>query len=635
MRRSLLIFSVALLPVLSGAQPQRFTFPRTLSAPTVSALAEAAISSRSDSRKIHVFVTAADNYDVCRVLEEHNITPTVAVGNLACAIVQARQILPLGNDDRIAAIDAGSEVKTMSDIARIESGAEKVLSGTDCLPYDGNGVIVGMIDTGFDFLHSAFMTPDGKCRIQNVWDQNIPSAHAPEPFGYGTVYDSPQAIASAKHDFSGDTHGTHVAAIATSSSSEYGGMAPGASIAIVSTDRSEAGVADALAYLIDYADKAGKPLVVNLSLGSVTGFKDGNDNLPYILDGMLEGRRGCAIAIAAGNEGHRKSTLLKHTGAEGTVFKSRLILPSHNRESVFIGSGSEFSAELSIHSADGSVLFTTSIASDATESIRFENLLGQPDGSSISLSAVPNPRNGATSISAALYSELTDGEYWEVKVSGKPGRYIICCDYGELDNGSRESTIASTACGFNSIAVGAYVTRTSFTNLDGKECTYDWILGEEYPLSGKGPTADGRHKPDIMAPGAAVVSAINSYAASYSVQRADIVLSKPSGNKTDYWGVMSGTSMATPVVSGIIALWMQACPELSYSDIQDILSGMDKIDAAAGLKSIAGIENTEVSEYNSITGVYDITGRPVGKRIPDNGIYIVRYANGTVAKVMR
>lgn len=549
MRKFLVILSVAVQPALSDAQLQQFTFPRTLSASTVSALAEASISSRSDDRKIHVFVTAVDNYDVCRVLEEHNITPTVAVGNLACAIVQARQLLTIGNDDRIAAIDVGSEVKTMADIARIESGAEKVLRGTDCLPCDGNGVIVGIIDTGFDFLHSAFRNPDGNCRILTVWDQNMPSAQATAPFGYGTVYDSPQAIASVKHDFSGDTHGTHVAAIATSSASEYGGMAPGASIAIVSTNRSETGVVDALAYLIDYADKAGKPLVVNLSLGTVTGFKDGNDNLPYMLDGMLEWRKGCAIAIAAGNEGHRKSTLLKQTDAEGPVFKSRLILPSHNRESVFIGSGSEFSAELSIHSADGSVLFTTSISSDATESIRFENLLGQPDGSSISLSAVPNPRNGATSISATLYSALTDGKYWEVKVSGKPSRYIICCDYGELDNGSRESTIASTACGFNSIAVGAYVTRTSFTNLDGKECTYDWTIGEEYPLSGKGPSADGRHKPDIMAPGAAVISAINSYAASYSVQRADLAHSKPSGNKTDYWGVMSGTSMATPVDS--------------------------------------------------------------------------------------
>ena len=127
--------------------------------------------------------------------------------------------------------------------------------------------------------------------------------------------------------------------------------------------------------------------------------------------------------------------------------------------------------------------------------------------------------------------------------------------------------MAATACGQIPISVGAYVSRDKFTNLQGTERSSDWTVGERYPLSGMGPTFDGRDKPDVLAPGAHIISAINNYAASYNVNREDLAYTEVDAlipGRTNYWGAMCGTSMATPVVTGIMALWLQANPRLDF-----------------------------------------------------------------------
>ena len=54
--------------------------------------------------------------------------------------------------------------------------------------------------------------------------------------------------------------------------------------------------------------------------------------------------------------------------------------------------------------------------------------------------------------------------------------------------------------------------------------------------------------------------------------------------RTNYWGVMSGTSMAAPVVSGIMALWLQADPALTHDRVHGIIADAgSRIDAKAGI----------------------------------------------------
>ena len=177
--------------------------------------------------------------------------------------------------------------------------------------------------------------------------------------------------------------------------------------------------------------------------------------------------------------------------------------------------------------------------------------------------------------------EKPENEAWIIKLSGKDGKYMINSDYGEFTNnghaeyadGVKDYTIAATATGFNTISVGAYVSKTSYTDLDGNMHQQNWQKGELYPLSGKGPTYDGRIKPEVTAPGAAVVSSFNSYAGATFVKpemKVFQITDEDSGRKYS-WGVESGTSMATPVVTGTLALWLEAVPDLDVEDIREVL----------------------------------------------------------------
>ena len=122
-------------------------------------------------------------------------------------------------------------------------------------------------------------------------------------------------------------------------------------------------------------------------------------------------------------------------------------------------------------------------------------------------------------------SPVGNGGTWQCQ--GEPGSYIAGCDYGDLESGKQAYTIASSACGHTPVSVGAYVSRDRFTNLDAQEIVSGWDVSGDYPGSGKGPSFDGRDKPDMLAPGAYVISAINSYASAFNVQRSDLVASRP------------------------------------------------------------------------------------------------------------
>ena len=233
------------------------------------------------------------------------------------------------------------------------------------------------------------------------------------------------------------------------------------------------------------------------------------------------------------------------------------------------------------------------------------------------------------------------------------------------------------------MAVGAYVSKTSYNDISGNTHEKPWTQGDIYPLSGKGPTFDGRIKPDVTAPGAAVVSSFNSYASGYYVKDADKVatVKDPTYSRTYTWGTASGTSMATPVVTGIIALWLEAEPSLTYEDVMktiketsmhdrftgdvpDGIFGQGKIDAIAGLKHILqmssishadaekpscsyadGILHLTTTDRIDRIEVYRTDGTKVVSqkvnaneiRLPlkSGGIYIVKVMHGSAVETMK
>ena len=167
------------------------------------------------------------------------------------------------------------------------------------------------------------------------------------------------------------------------------------------------------------------------------------------------------------------------------------------------------------------------------------------------------------------------------------------------------------------ICVGGTACRPIFTNADGERIEQSWgVNGERGNYSSVGPTFDGRTKPDVMAPGANVVSLINhdftdntdnpnaKDLKSYTVYKEDI------DNIHYEWTALGGTSMSTPAVAGIIALWLQANPHLTPQDVLGVMErtsrscgdygektpwycGYGMIDAYSGLLDVLGMTNIE------------------------------------------
>ena len=151
------------------------------------------------------------------------------------------------------------------------------------------------------------------------------------------------------------------------------------------------------------------------------------------------------MAIAAGNEGHRNSTIVTEATGQGEVINTSFTPPSHMRENIFIGCSttSAFHVTLSLVGSDG-VAFETSISSMFSESVSHENITGEKDYSLVTLSPMKDADGLQRGVSINLYAPLKDGQKWNLSVTGAAGKYIACCDYGELDNGSNASTMAAT-----------------------------------------------------------------------------------------------------------------------------------------------------------------------------------------------
>ena len=207
------------------------------------------------------------------------------------------------------------------------------------------------------------------------------------------------------------------------------------------------------------------------------------------------------------------------------------------------------------------------------------------------------------------------------------------------------------------VTVGAMHQCTSFTNIFGEDATYIALGSEKGHLSSFsscGPTIDNRIKPDVVAPGHNVLSVYNSFyepGLAENVEKKMAYKANAFGKDYAIW-TMSGTSMSSPVATGVIALWLQANPNLTPEDIKGVIertshqpepefSGTDKnvyygwgeIDAYAGLLDILGLTGIkEISKHqpaglkfrlegrtlyidgidsSETVTVFDLSGRPV------------------------
>ncbi len=450
----------------------------------------------------------------------------------------------------------------------------------------GNGVLVGIIDTGIDLTHPAFNDDDGHSRVIAVWDQDNDGSH-PDKFSYGNECKE-SAIAAGNCSIDDPNgHGTHVTGIAAGNG-QLGGVAPNAKIAVVRSSTFTR-LADAVDYLSRLADSKKMPLVINLSVGGQYGAHDGATPLEQWLDDKLG--EGKILVAAAGNEG--ESSL--HASLALTTSTQRLAVDdvawgSVVQTSVDMWNDTDASVTMSAELwRNGAAVAQTTL--EAADTDVATTTLSQPGKFTVSLTFTRSTDDGRVHhtlvIDGSLADALGDGDRLVLAVSGS-GRvdgWVSQSDGGSTSRfggdttpgwvaGDGVETIAVPASGASVIAVGAYATRNSWVSEDdGTQHIDDLGIGKLATYSSVGPTAAPDRtglKPDITAPGSVIISA-----------RARSV---PFGPDVvdDERVIMQGTSMASPHIAGVVALMLEADPKLKPADVRRIIGATARSDSETG-----------------------------------------------------
>ena len=221
----------------------------------------------------------------------------------------------------------------MDTVALEETGVLK-LQNQPLLNLKGQGVIVGIIDTGIDYTHEAFRNDAGETRILKIWDQSDNSGNIPDGFGYGSEYTSsdinkalnsenPLKIVPVTDEIG---HGTFVAGVACGSENigeDFVGVAPESEIVVVKLKRAKQYLKDyymlpadaiayqendimlALGYMREQARQFNMPLSIVLGVGSNRGGHIGKSPLSFSIEDFTRMAKS-AISIAAGNEADKR-----------------------------------------------------------------------------------------------------------------------------------------------------------------------------------------------------------------------------------------------------------------------------------------------------------------------------------------
>jgi hypothetical protein len=461
-------------------------------------------------------------------------------------------------------------------------------------------------------------------------------------------------------------------------------------------------IAYGVEYILDWAYEHNQPAVINLSLGSNTGGHDGKDMLNQYL--ALAGEE-ALICVSAGNEGDMPIALTK-TFTEGDTTLKTFIYPWVYGNEKNYGSSQYYKLNygaMYVYSEDETpldvkfVIFNRSRGRGRiaqTFTVPSENSLYfisssdylQSDDDVLSQSKLGAYFDGYVGLgsqyddySGRYYALLdvyltpngdnfdTDQYIIGITVSGKAGQRVdlysdaLASTFSSYDikgwtDGSQNGSISSMACGDNVVVVGSYNTRDSWGSLDGIERGYSDIYepGEISDFSSFGTLIDGRNLPHVCAPGATIISSTNSYYLNNSDTEPGALQAKYSGETRDsYWEIAAGTSMSSPLVAGCLALWVEADPTLTYSDVVDIINktavkdetvlsgdavkwGAGKFDAYAGLKEVlnrkSSVANIDADQTNRVL-TKDMGGNVYNVFLGGEALNINVYSiNGTLVK---
>ena len=176
------------------------------------------LQSKNGIEYTKLYIKVNENYSKSQVenLGCKELVKTKSVALLSAPINQIEQLSAL---DFVELIEIAKQPKPFLDKALPSSNVDKVHQGIDLQrSYFGEGVIVGIVDWGFDFTHPMFSDENGNSRVKRAWltGDNTGLYH-PENFDYGTLYTNSDYIKDSLKcsSIAAGGHGTHVLGIAT------------------------------------------------------------------------------------------------------------------------------------------------------------------------------------------------------------------------------------------------------------------------------------------------------------------------------------------------------------------------------------------------------------------------------------
>jgi subtilisin family serine protease len=503
-----------------------------------------------------------------------------------------------------------SQPATLGDSSLLMHSVDKVHDGYGNLesPYTGKGVLVGIVDEGLDWNHPDFKDSMGRTRVLNYWDQSTSvGGIVPQPYGYGIVWDSAAINAQLCTSTENTTaHGTTVAGKAVGNGLANGsnkGMAPDANIVIVETNFGLPNwtltIADACDYIFKIADSLGMPAVINLSLGTYLGSHDGNDPAAEYIEQLLEEQPGRIVVCAAGNSGTKGKYHVHGDIDSDTSFVWMVNNPSAGAalgpNHIYFDLWSDqvdatfqfaYGADLPGPTYDfrGNSSFRQAQASINVPTYdTIYNSIGQRIATIETYTEVINGsyhlEGYFSNIDSTSYFfrfmttgggsyDMWSGSWMGINdfVSNIPLPSVVpeIVHYHMPD--SLQSIVSSWNCSEKVISVGNIRNRSQFINKNGNAYTppiYS-VVGQLHPTSSKGPSRKNIIKPDVSAGGEVSLGAAPIWLLSNSVYNNLI----DSGG----WHVINGgTSMASPVVAGIGALYLEKCDKANYAGFKESL----------------------------------------------------------------
>ncbi|MFZ1689208.1 MAG: S8 family serine peptidase [Flavobacteriales bacterium] len=559
--------------------------------------------------------------------------------------------------DRVEELAANSAVEcieftlfpgvALNDSMRVHNRVNPVHQGVAPLTqgYTGAGVVVGVIDQGCDWRHGDFQDANGDARIMRFWGQTygFDAVLTPQPYNYGQVWDSTliNALLCPASDQSGTFgHGSTVTGAAAGDGSLTGnckGVAPDADIVVISSNLNAANwistVVDGARYIFDYADGTGQPAVINLSAGSYLGSHDGLDGAALLIDSMLNAAPGRVMVCAAGNSGDWDGYHTRTRSDADTAFTWYRVNPQSflGYPAVYFDLWGDSAQMVNLQYAMGANLDTLSFADRGRTP--FHDVLSNDGGT-----FTDNVENSNGDVLGVVdfFVEKRGNQYhlevhmqqpdsadlnWRFMTTG-PGMHDGWCvgapgwmsyqvranlpsvatlpsivNYVLPDND--QHIVDSWACSPHTLTVANYMNEMWYICANQDTVFVTPVEGVLATSSSKGPTRTGHVKPDVAATGAYTMSPgpLSTMAAMLLQPTGILGLHQDSLHMRN-----AGTSMASPVVAGTAALYLEKCPGATHTEIVAAINGGAYTDQFTGTVPNNAWGNGKLDAFAAVSG---------------------------------